>query len=79
MLDLNRNLKSVVRLPKVQKTCLEARAHLICERCHAGQMLEYDRKLTSKGNEITLTGRRCERCGYTQLDSDDDVWSAVGL
>jgi len=52
---------------------------MICERCRAGQMIEYQRKLASGKNEIALTGRKCERCGYTELDSDDDVWSAVGL
>ncbi len=54
-------------------------AHLICDRCHAGQMVEYERRVASKGKETMLTGRRCERCGYTQLDSDEDIWSAVGL
>jgi hypothetical protein len=49
---------------------------LICERCHAGQMAEYQRQL---GKGATITGKRCDRCGYTELDSDDDVWSAVGL
>ena len=48
---------------------------MICERCHAGQMAEYQRQV--KGT--TITGKRCDRCGYTELDSDDDVWSAVGL
>jgi DNA-directed RNA polymerase subunit M/transcription elongation factor TFIIS len=52
---------------------------MICDKCHAGQMLEYQRKVASGAKETTLTGRRCERCGFTQLDSDDDVWSAVGL
>ncbi len=42
-------------------------------------MIEYERRVPSKSKEITLSGRRCERCGYTQLDSDDDIWSAVGL
>jgi len=42
-------------------------------------MVEYQRKVALGAKETTLTGRRCERCGYTELDSDDDVWSAVGL
>jgi len=42
-------------------------------------MLEYQRKISAGGKETILTGRRCERCGYTELDSDEDVWSAVGL
>jgi len=51
----------------------------MCERCHAGQMVEYQRKVLAGGKATTLTGRKCDRCGFTQLDSDDDVWSAVGL
>jgi hypothetical protein len=42
-------------------------------------MIEYERKVGSGQKEATLIGRKCERCGYTQLDSDDDVWAAVGL
>jgi hypothetical protein len=42
-------------------------------------MVEYERKILAGGKETVLTGRRCDRCGFTQLDSDDDVWSAVGL
>ena len=52
---------------------------MTCERCHAGQMLEYERKVGTDKNEVSLYGRRCERCGYTDLDRDVDVWSAVGL
>ena len=52
---------------------------MICERCHAGQMVEYQRKINSGGREASLTGRRCDRCGYTELDNDEDVWSAVRL
>ncbi|MDA4122755.1 MAG: hypothetical protein OK456_06200 [Thaumarchaeota archaeon] len=52
---------------------------MICDKCHAGQMLEYQRTISSGTKETVLTGRRCERCGFTALDSDDDVWSAVGL
>jgi uncharacterized OB-fold protein len=42
-------------------------------------MVEYQRKIRSGSKETTLTGTKCDRCGYTQLDSDDDVWAAVGL
>jgi hypothetical protein len=52
---------------------------LTCERCHAGQMVEYSKEVGSQAGKVTLTGRRCDRCGYTELDSDEDVWSAVGL
>jgi predicted Zn-ribbon and HTH transcriptional regulator len=52
---------------------------LICERCHAGQLLRYERTVGKEGASVTVTGVRCERCGYTQLDNDDDIWSAVGL
>ncbi|MBI2648986.1 MAG: hypothetical protein HYY68_01880 [Thaumarchaeota archaeon] len=72
-------MKSVAPLPKVQYISSEASAQLICDKCHAGQMIEYERKVASRGKEIILAGRRCERCGFTQLDSDDDIWSAVGL
>ncbi len=46
---------------------------MICERCRAGQMVEYERKILAGGKEAVLTGRKCDRCGYTQLDSDDDI------
>ena len=48
---------------------------MMCDRCHAGQMLEYE---TTVGKErpVTIRGTRCERCGYTMLDNDEDVWSA---
>ena len=52
---------------------------MMCDKCHAGQMLEYSRKIRAGGRETVLSGTRCERCGFTKLDSDDDVWSAVGL
>jgi hypothetical protein len=42
-------------------------------------MVEYERKILAAGKEAVLKGWKCDRCGYTQLDSDDDVWSAVGL
>jgi hypothetical protein len=42
-------------------------------------MVAYERRMLAGGKETVLTGRKCDRCGFTQLDSDDDVWSAVGL
>ena len=51
---------------------------MICERCHAGQMVEYRRTLMGD-KETTIVGSRCDRCGFTLLDNDDDIWSAVGL
>jgi hypothetical protein len=38
-------------------------------------MLEYERTVGSK-SEVTLRGTRCERCGFTVLENDDDVWGA---
>jgi uncharacterized OB-fold protein len=52
---------------------------LICERCHAGQMMEYSKQVGGSERAATIVGTRCDRCGYIQLDNDDDVWSAVGL
>ena len=52
---------------------------MMCDRCRAGQMVEYQRRLASGAKGAVLTGRKCDRCGFTQLDSDDDVWSVVGL
>lgn len=42
-------------------------------------MQEYQKKISGGARETTLMGRKCDRCGYTQLDSDDDVWAAAGL
>ncbi|MDE1857496.1 MAG: hypothetical protein KGI26_00300 [Thaumarchaeota archaeon] len=50
---------------------------MMCERCHAGQMLEYEKRLGRSGKETVIRGLRCERCGYVQLSDDDAVWSAV--
>ena len=52
---------------------------MICDRCHAGQMIEYERKVGRGETAIVIKGTRCERCGFTSLDNDEDVWSAVGL
>ena len=42
-------------------------------------MVKYERKVGSGERTVTIVGSKCDRCGYTQLDNDDDVWSAVGL
>jgi hypothetical protein len=42
-------------------------------------MQEYQRKIKGSKSETVISGMRCDRCGYTQLDSDEDIWSAVGL
>jgi hypothetical protein len=52
---------------------------LICERCHAGQMLEYERQVGKGVKVAIIRGTRCERCGYTELADDDEIWNAVGL
>lgn len=52
---------------------------MICDRCHAGQMVEYERKVGTGITSAVIRGTRCERCGYTNLDNDEDIWSAVGL
>jgi len=51
---------------------------LICERCHAGQMVKYERTVGGDKPAV-ITGTRCDRCGFTLLDNDEDIWSAVGL
>jgi hypothetical protein len=52
---------------------------LICEVCHAGQLLDYSRTVGSGSAAVTIKGKRCERCGHTLLENDEDIWSAVGL
>lgn len=42
-------------------------------------MVEYEKKISTGTKEASLIGRKCDRCGYTQLDNDDDVWAAAGL
>jgi uncharacterized protein with PIN domain len=49
---------------------------LICDRCHAGQMVEYSRTVGTE-KKVTIKGTRCERCGFTLLDDDEAVWAAV--
>lgn len=52
---------------------------MICDKCHAGQMLEYERTVGLPGKQVTIRGTRCERCGYTNLGDDEEIWSSVGL
>lgn len=42
-------------------------------------MVEYQRRLGEGSNTAEIIGRKCDRCGFTELDNDDDVWAAVGL
>jgi hypothetical protein len=42
-------------------------------------MVEYEKKISTGTKQTSLIGRKCDRCGYTQLDNDDDVWAAAGL
>jgi len=42
-------------------------------------MVEYHRNLGNGANAAEIVGTRCDRCGFTRLDNDDDVWAAVGL
>ncbi|MDG6937900.1 MAG: hypothetical protein JRN42_05105 [Nitrososphaerota archaeon] len=52
---------------------------MICERCHAGQMTEYEREVGRGGKKATIRGVRCALCGYAELADDEAIWSAVGL
>ncbi len=42
-------------------------------------MVEYERKLGAGAKTATIRGTRCDRCGFTALSNDEDIWSAVGL
>jgi len=42
-------------------------------------MVEYQKKISTGTKETSLIGRKCDRCGFTQLDNDEDVWAAAGL
>lgn len=42
-------------------------------------MLPYERAVGTPEKPVKIKGLRCERCGFTSLDSDEDVWRAVGL
>ncbi|HXQ92009.1 MAG TPA: hypothetical protein VN739_03320 [Nitrososphaerales archaeon] len=52
---------------------------MICDKCRAGQMIEYERTMLNGDKKTRILGHKCDRCGYTLLDSDDDIWSIVGL
>jgi hypothetical protein len=39
-------------------------------------MVEYQ-KIVGSAKPITITGSRCDRCGFTLLDDDEEIWSAV--
>ena len=51
---------------------------LICDRCHAGQMEDYEKKLGPDGRGV-IRVTKCSMCGFVLLDNDDDIWSALGL
>ncbi len=51
---------------------------MICDRCHAGQMEPYEKKL-GPGARATITGTKCSMCGFVLLDDDDAIWSSVGV
>jgi hypothetical protein len=42
-------------------------------------MVEYRRTVGEGQRTAVMVGKKCDRCGFTQLDNDEDVWSAVGL
>ena len=46
---------------------------MFCDRCHAGQMQEYEKKI----GKSTLRGKICGFCGFVVLDNDDEIWSAL--
>ena len=50
----------------------------MCDRCHAGQMESYEKRL-GPGGKATITGMKCSMCGFVLLDNDDDVWSALSV
>ena len=52
---------------------------MMCDKCHAGRLVEYQRQVGSGGKTVTIKGTRCEMCGFTNLENDEDIWSAVGL
>ena len=42
-------------------------------------MVEYERQIGKGAKTTNIRGTRCDRCGFTSLYDDEDVWSAVGL
>jgi len=41
-------------------------------------MVRYEREI-GRDAKTKITGNKCDRCGFVILDSDEDIWSAVGL
>ena len=54
-------------------------SEIICDKCRAGIMEPYQRMMRKDELEITIQGRKCNRCGYIRINDDGDVWSIVGL
>ena len=48
---------------------------MVCDRCRAGEMLEYEKEV----GKTKLRGTKCSVCGFVVLENDDDIWNAVGL
>lgn len=42
-------------------------------------MVLYEKNVGETPNGVAIRAQKCDRCGYVQLDDDDEVWSAVGL
>jgi hypothetical protein len=42
-------------------------------------MVEYERTVGRGDRVVIIKGAKCDRCSYTELDNDDDIWAAVGL
>lgn len=42
-------------------------------------MTAYEREAGKGPKRAVIRGFRCERCGYTELDDDEAIWSSVGL
>ncbi|MDG6899081.1 MAG: hypothetical protein JRM91_01635 [Nitrososphaerota archaeon] len=49
-----------------------------CERCRAGELTDYERRIEGE-EKVTIRGVRCSLCGYTELADDEAIWAAVGL
>lgn len=54
-------------------------SEIICDKCRAGIMEQFQRLMKNGEREIQIRGKKCSRCGYIQINDDDDVWSIVGL
>jgi hypothetical protein len=65
--------------PAVLNTCSGYTPRgLPCERCHAGELMDYERRIEGEEN-VTIRGMRCSLRGYTELADDEAIWTAVGL